>query len=115
MAETRVADPDWIRTGSGQWIRIRIFFSAAIFFQFLAIKALDPDLIRIRIRIGVQPKMPDPDPHECGSATLAETHLQDELCEVILVQFLHDLRVAANIQLTHELWLKLTSKTSSVR
>jgi hypothetical protein len=32
---------------------------------------------------------------------VAETHLQDELCEIILVQFLHDLRVAAHIQLAH--------------
>jgi hypothetical protein len=37
--ETRVADPDWIRIQSGQWIRIRIR----------------------RIRIGIQPKLPDPD------------------------------------------------------
>jgi hypothetical protein len=38
------------------------FFSAVIFFRFLVIKALDPDWIRIRI--GIQPKMPkmlDPD------------------------------------------------------
>ncbi len=45
--------------------------SAVIFFlQFLVIKALDPDWIRIRI--GVHPKMLDPDPgwNECGSATL---------------------------------------------
>ncbi len=33
---------------------------------------------------------------------MAETHLQDELREVILVQFLHDLRVAAHIQLAHQ-------------
>jgi hypothetical protein len=33
---------------------------------------------------------------------VAETHLQDEFCEVILVQFLHDLRVAAHIQLAHK-------------
>jgi hypothetical protein len=39
-----------------------IFFSAVIFFQFLVIKALDPDWIRIRI--GIQPKMLDPDPDE---------------------------------------------------
>jgi hypothetical protein len=30
----------------------------------LVIKALDPDWIRIRIRIGVRPKMLDPDPDE---------------------------------------------------
>jgi hypothetical protein len=34
------------------------FFSAVIFFQFLAIKSLNPDWIRI----GIQPKMLDPDP-----------------------------------------------------
>ncbi len=46
-----------------------IFFSAVIFFQFLVIKALDPDWIRtrIRIRIGVHPKMPDPDPDEMNA------------------------------------------------
>ncbi len=33
---------------------------------------------------------------------MAETHLQDELCEVILVQLLHNLRVAAHIQLAHQ-------------
>jgi hypothetical protein len=33
------------------------FFSAVIFFQFLVIKALDPDWIRI----GIQPKILDPD------------------------------------------------------
>jgi hypothetical protein len=38
------------------------FFSAVIFFQFLDIKALDPDWIRIRIRIGLQPQTLDPDP-----------------------------------------------------
>jgi hypothetical protein len=39
-----------------------IFFSAVIFFQFLVIKALDPDWIRIRIGIGFQPQTLDPDP-----------------------------------------------------
>jgi hypothetical protein len=39
--------------------KIKFFFSAVIFFQFLVIKALDPDWIRIRI--GIQPKMLDPD------------------------------------------------------
>ncbi len=34
--------------------------SAVILLQFLVIKALDPDWIRIRI--GVHPKMLDPDP-----------------------------------------------------
>ncbi len=43
------------------------FFSAVIFFQFLVIKALDPDWIRIRIRIGVHPKMLDPDPDEMNT------------------------------------------------
>ncbi len=42
-----------------------IFFSAVIFFQFLLIKALDPDWIRIRT--GVQPKMLDPDPNEMNA------------------------------------------------
>jgi hypothetical protein len=37
------------------------------FFQFLVIKALDPDWIRIRIRIGVHPKMLDPDPEKMNT------------------------------------------------
>ncbi len=41
------------------------FFSAVIFFQFLVIKALDPDWIRIRIDI--QPKMLDPDLDEMNA------------------------------------------------
>jgi hypothetical protein len=42
-------------------------FTAVIFFQFLVIKALDPNWIRIRI--GVHPKMldPDPDPDEMNT------------------------------------------------
>ncbi len=39
--------------------------SAVIFFQFLVIKALDPDWIRIRT--GVHPKMLDPDPDEMNT------------------------------------------------
>jgi hypothetical protein len=39
------------------------FFSAVIFSQFLVIKALDPDWIRI----GVHPKMLDPDPDEMNA------------------------------------------------
>ncbi len=42
-----------------------IFFSVVIFFQFLVIKALNPDWIRIRI--GIQPKMLDPDPDEMNA------------------------------------------------
>jgi hypothetical protein len=41
----------------------QFFFSAVIFFQFLVIKALDPDWIRI----GIQPKMLDPDPDEMNA------------------------------------------------
>jgi hypothetical protein len=40
----------------------KILFSAVIFFKFLVIKALDPDWIRIRIRIGLQLQPLDPDP-----------------------------------------------------
>ncbi len=39
--------------------KLKINFSCN-FFQFLVIKALDPDWIRIRV--GVHPKMLDPDP-----------------------------------------------------
>ncbi len=44
-------------------------FSAVIFSQFFVIKALDPDWIRIRIRIDGHPKMldPDPDPDEMNA------------------------------------------------
>jgi hypothetical protein len=38
-----------------------MFFSAVNFFQYLVITTLDP--VWIRIRIGIQPKMLDPDPH----------------------------------------------------
>jgi hypothetical protein len=42
-----------------------IFCSAVIFFTFLVIKALDPDWIRIRI--GIQPKILDPDPDDMNA------------------------------------------------
>jgi hypothetical protein len=38
------------------------FMEAVIFFQFLVIKALDPDWIRIRIGLHPDPLDPDPDP-----------------------------------------------------
>jgi hypothetical protein len=38
---------------------MNFFLAFIFFFQFLVIKALDPDWIRIRI--GIQPKMLDPD------------------------------------------------------
>jgi hypothetical protein len=47
--------------------------SAVFFLQFLVIKALDPDWLAntdldpIRIRIGIQPKMLDPDPDEMNA------------------------------------------------
>ncbi len=41
------------------------FFSAVIFFQFLVIKALDPDWIRIRI--GLRPQTLDPDPEKINT------------------------------------------------
>jgi hypothetical protein len=41
-------------------IKKKIFFSCN-FFHFLVIKALDPDWIRIRIRIGLQPQTLDPE------------------------------------------------------
>ncbi len=41
------------------------FFSAVIYFQFLVIKALDPD--SIRIRIGLQPQTLDPDPDQMNA------------------------------------------------
>jgi hypothetical protein len=49
-----------------------IFFSAVTFLQFLLIKILDPDWIRNRM--GIQPKMLDPDQDliESGSETLLQ-------------------------------------------
>jgi hypothetical protein len=48
-----------------------IFFSAVIFLQFLVIKALDPDWIRICIRIGIriglEPQPLDPDPEKINT------------------------------------------------
>ncbi len=56
---------------------------AVIFFlQFLVIKSLDPDPYWIRIRIGIQPKMLDPDemnadPQPCkGLKNLLHTRTQ---------------------------------------
>jgi hypothetical protein len=43
------------------------FFPAVIFFQFLVIKGLDPDWIRIRIGIQPQTLDPDPDPEKLNS------------------------------------------------
>jgi hypothetical protein len=40
--------------------KLSIFFSAVNIFQYLVIKILDPDCIRIRI----EPKMLDPDPDQ---------------------------------------------------
>jgi hypothetical protein len=45
-----------------QFLKKKIF-SAVIFFQFLVIKVLDPDWIRI----GIPPKMLDPDPDEINA------------------------------------------------
>jgi hypothetical protein len=45
--------------GKLQFFIKKYFFPAVNFFQFLVIKALDPDWIQIRI--GIQPKMLDPD------------------------------------------------------
>jgi hypothetical protein len=41
------------------------FFPTGIFLKFLSLKPLDPDWIRIRI--GTQPKMLDPDPDEMNA------------------------------------------------
>ncbi len=49
------------------WFKKKKKNSAVIFFQFLVIKALDPDWIRIWIRIGFHPKMLDPDPDEMNT------------------------------------------------
>ncbi len=43
------------------------FFQLKFFFQFLVIKALDPDWIRIRIRNGLQPQPLDPDPEKMNT------------------------------------------------
>ncbi len=43
------------------------FFSAVIFFQFLVIKDLDPDWIRIRIGLQPQTLDPDPDPEKMNT------------------------------------------------
>jgi hypothetical protein len=51
------------------------FFSAVIFFQFLVIKAQDPDWIPIRI--GLQPQTLDPDPDQMN--TDPKSCLQDYL------------------------------------
>ncbi len=45
--------------------KILFFFFAIYFFQILVIKALDSDWIRIRI--GIQPQMLDPDPDQMST------------------------------------------------
>jgi hypothetical protein len=55
----------WLGIGKLQFLIIKM--STVIFFQFLVIKALDPDWILIRIRIGVHPKMLDPDPEKINT------------------------------------------------
>ncbi len=50
-------------------IKIFFFFFSCYFFQFLVIKALDPDWIRIRIRIDLQPLPLDPDPEKMNTGT----------------------------------------------
>jgi hypothetical protein len=47
--------------GKTQFLKKPIF-SAVNFYQFLAIKALDPDWIRVRTGIQPQILVPDPDP-----------------------------------------------------
>ncbi len=49
--------------------KFNFFFSCNFFLKFLVFKALDPYWIRIRIRIGIQPKMldSDPDPDEMNA------------------------------------------------
>jgi hypothetical protein len=56
---------DVLYGGLGVGKLLNFFFSAVIFFQFLVIKALDP--YWIRIRIGIQPQMLDPDPDEMNA------------------------------------------------
>ncbi len=51
--------------GIGKLQLIKTKFSAVFFFQFLVIKALDPDWIRIRI--GLQPQTLDPDPDQMNA------------------------------------------------
>jgi hypothetical protein len=51
--------------GNLQLLIQNFFFSAVILIQFLVIKSLDPDWIRIRI--GIQSKMLDPDPDEMNA------------------------------------------------
>jgi len=52
------------------------FLSAVIYFQFLVIKALDPDWIQIRIRIGLQPETLDPDPEKIRNVMLVLIRIQ---------------------------------------
>ncbi len=58
-------------------------FSAVILFQFLVIKALDPDWIRIRIRIririGLQPQPLDPDPEKMNTDPQPWTKVRSRL------------------------------------
>jgi hypothetical protein len=59
------------------------YFLAVIFFHFLVIKALDPDMdpdpYWIWIRIGIQPKMLDPDPDEMNADPLRRPTLRNDV------------------------------------
>ncbi len=60
------AEGFFCKLGIGKlWFLILKIFSAVNFFQFLVIKTLDPDCIRIRI--GIQPKMLDPNPDQMNA------------------------------------------------
>ncbi len=59
--------------------------SAVIFFQFLVIKALDPDWIRIRI--GIQPQTLDPDPEKMNTDSQPWVHPAKILIFHVAVHF----------------------------
>jgi hypothetical protein len=59
MPKCSVSDPDWIRIQSGQWIRITC--------KFFPIFGDQPDRDPDWLRIGIQPKMLDPDPYRMNT------------------------------------------------
>ncbi len=62
------AFPIRARALPGYVFEFKFFFSCIFFFlNFFVIKTLDPDCIRIRIWIGIQPKMLDPDPYQMNT------------------------------------------------
>ncbi len=75
--------------------KIFLKISAVIFLQFLVIKALDQD--PYWIRIGIQPKMLDPDPDEMNADPQPCLQVHGGLAEVLVLRRVARLEVADDV------------------